>query len=139
MIISGKKSEVLSGVSSDGLYVRSDGQWSISRYTTGLCSQLTTGLLCCLAVVVSIVCLIRTISLEYKIVTLETNCDKYETLIHKLIANYDLLAINAIQDNYDNSRSEGTVGADTVPHLVMNAIIEEDQTRGGTGMRLSSR
>jgi hypothetical protein len=107
----------------------SGNEWSSPRAGPTICSQLTTGLLCCLAFVVSVVCLIRTLSLEQKIWTLESNCEKYETLIHKLIENYDLLAIKAIKDitgNYDMSTAtEGTGFADTVPQLDINAIIEE--------------
>ena len=121
---------------SDSHYQTMSGQqWSQS---SGQWSQLTTILLCCIAFLVSITSLIRTFSLEQKILRLEYNCDKYETIFNKLIKNFDLLSDNSINDinvaingKYEDKSSIGrTTGiGDTLKHLIdypdINTIIEE--------------
>ena len=127
-MISSEKNGLQSGNSP---YRRLSGdQWSQSSRQL---SQLTTILLCCIALLVSITCLFRTFSLEQKIMRLQSDCDKYETVINKLIKNFDLLFDNPIKDlngYYEDKSSIGETGiGDTVEHIIdypdINTIIEE--------------
>lgn len=93
--------------------------------------------MCCAALLVAITCLVTSFNLHQRILTLESNCDKYQTLINRVITNSHLFSDNAINDINGSEEerrdriptSQGTDIGDTLQHLIdhsyINAIIEE--------------